>query len=290
VTANAAGHIPSSYTQFLDAAGLAGARIGVFSRLNDRDVADPQVVALVEAAVARMQALGAVVVELPEIPMLPYFDAVATTYPSLEYEGNRYLESLGDDAPHSSVREMFASGQVAPYVTVFEPLLRGDIPPEEDPLFEQLLQYREDMQTAVLDVIDAAAIDAIVYPTSLQTAPLIGDPLHGLVGADVGLNTDLSPVLAWPAITVPGGFTPDGLPVGIEFMGRAFSEGRLIQLAYAFEQATLHRRSPSLVPEPSACAISCLAVAWLASSARLRRRRRSPLTTRAHGCNKNAIR
>jgi len=61
-------------------------------------------------------------------------------------------------------------------------------------------------------------------------------------------NTYLAPALAFPALTVPAGFTTDGLPVGIEFMGRAFSEGTLLRLAYAYEQATHNRRPPASTP------------------------------------------
>ena len=52
----------------------------------------------------------------------------------------------------------------------------------------------------------------------------------------------------WPALTVPAGFTPDGLPIGIEFLGRPFTEGMLIRFGYAFEQATGHRRPPESAP------------------------------------------
>jgi amidase len=266
-TADSTQHIPPSYTDSLNSNGLAGARIGIFRQLVDRDAADPNVLALFDAAVDQMQALGAEVVDLPEIMGLPDGDPLATTYPSLEYDMNRYLESLGDQAPHPDTRAIFQSGQLAPYVQIFEAFLRGDIPPEEDDLFSDVLLFKGAIQSAVLGVMDAAEVDAVVYPTSLTIAPEVGNPVYGLEMEDVGLNTDLSPVLGWPSITVPGGFTFDGLPMGIEFMGRAWSEGRLLELAFAYEQATLHRQSPTLVPEPTALGLAglgcgCLAV-WM---------------------------
>jgi len=63
-----------------------------------------------------------------------------------------------------------------------------------------------------------------------------------------GDNRSLSANLAWPAITVPMGFTAEGLPAGVELLGRPFSEPRLLGLAYAFEQATKHRRPPGTTP------------------------------------------
>jgi Asp-tRNA(Asn)/Glu-tRNA(Gln) amidotransferase A subunit family amidase len=64
----------------------------------------------------------------------------------------------------------------------------------------------------------------------------------------LGTNRSLSPSLAFPALTVPAGFTSDGLPVGIEFMGRMFSEATLLKLGYAYEQGTHNRRAPALTP------------------------------------------
>jgi Asp-tRNA(Asn)/Glu-tRNA(Gln) amidotransferase A subunit family amidase len=63
-----------------------------------------------------------------------------------------------------------------------------------------------------------------------------------------GNNRRLSPVIGFPAMTVPAGFTTDGLPIGLEFMGRAFTEPTLFRFAYAYEQGTHHRRAPTLTP------------------------------------------
>ncbi len=67
-------------------------------------------------------------------------------------------------------------------------------------------------------------------------------------GYSRGDNRGLSPSLGWPALTVPMGFTAEGLPAGLEFLGRPWSEPTLLGYAYAFEQATRHRRPPTTVP------------------------------------------
>jgi Asp-tRNA(Asn)/Glu-tRNA(Gln) amidotransferase A subunit family amidase len=80
----------------------------------------------------------------------------------------------------------------------------------------------------------------------IPSQPLtIADP--AAVG-DLGNNRRLAPLIGFPALSVPAGFTPEGLPVGIEFLGRQFSEGQLFTLGYAFEQATHHRRPPMTTP------------------------------------------
>jgi Asp-tRNA(Asn)/Glu-tRNA(Gln) amidotransferase A subunit family amidase len=76
-----------------------------------------------------------------------------------------------------------------------------------------------------------------------------GDMINPLLDTSgIGNNRRLSPILGFPAMTVPAGFTSDGLPVGIEFMARPFAEGTLLKFGYAYEQATHHRKPPALAP------------------------------------------
>ena len=82
---------------------------------------------------------------------------------------------------------------------------------------------------------------ALAYPTLRRTAAKIGEPQSGG-------NCAASAASGLPAVTVPAGFADDGMPVGIEFLGRPFSEPDLLKIAYAYEQATRHRRPPSLTP------------------------------------------
>jgi len=95
-------------------------------------------------------------------------------------------------------------------------------------------------------------LDAIVYATFDHPPTLIApDVLTNPRPADGygrGDNRSLSPAIGFPALTVPAGFTPDTLPVGLEFLGRPFSESMLLGFGFAFEQATHHRRAPSLTP------------------------------------------
>ena len=91
-------------------------------------------------------------------------------------------------------------------------------------------------------------LDAIVHKTVEHQPTLIsegvGPPYYDMRGA-THINTFLVYV---PSISVPAGFTSDGLPVGITFLGRPFSDGTMIKLAYAYEQSTNHRHSPSATP------------------------------------------
>jgi Asp-tRNA(Asn)/Glu-tRNA(Gln) amidotransferase A subunit family amidase len=97
-------------------------------------------------------------------------------------------------------------------------------------------------QESLLKVMAEHDLDALIYPTSAEPAGKIGE------GQNSGVNNRLSPFSGFPAITVPAGFTNGGLPVGVEFLGKAFDEGTLIKLAYSYEQGTLHRKAPTLTP------------------------------------------
>ena len=102
---------------------------------------------------------------------------------------------------------------------------------------------RERLRVAVTALMDSLRLDALVYPTWSNVPRLIGD-----LNTPHGDNSQLfSPLTGFPAITVPMGYTRElTLPAGISFFGRAWSEGRLITLAYGYEQATKHRRAPGL--------------------------------------------
>ena len=88
--------------------------------------------------------------------------------------------------------------------------------------------------------MDAAKVDAVIYPTWSNAPRKVGD-----MQSPAGDNSQiLSPQTGFPAITVPMGFTYNSLPAGLTFLGRLFSEPELIKLSYAYEQATRHRHPP----------------------------------------------
>jgi Asp-tRNA(Asn)/Glu-tRNA(Gln) amidotransferase A subunit family amidase len=116
----------------------------------------------------------------------------------------------------------------------------------------QILRLAEDTRQIVLGQMAENKLDALVYATfDHQPQEIASDVMTKSVVEDVaglGNNRRLSPILGFPAITVPAGFTTDGIPVGIEFMARPFAEGTLFRFGYAYEQATHHRKPPSLTP------------------------------------------
>jgi amidase len=259
VTAEAVGHIPQTYTQALDANGLRGARIGII-----REPLDPRADtnseefkagrAVMERAIGDMRRLGAEIVDMTPIPDLAARSAKLYDDNQFETEAavNAYL-AQHKNAPVKTLSEILLSGKVVPWRQ--RSLMNAVGRSTSDPGYLQLLLAREQLRQTVLARMADQRLDALAYATFDYPPPKI--PADALTrttfdSTGPGNNRRLSPVLGLPAITVPAGFTGNDLPIGLELMGRAFTEPLLLKLAYAYEQGTKHRRPPATTPAVAA--------------------------------------
>jgi len=241
------------YSKFLDANGLKGARIGV---VRDKLFGySPAADRLAEAAIADMKKQGAVIVDPANIPTLGQFDDSELEVLLYEFKADlpKYFTRLGPSAPIHSLKDIIAfneahKDQELPYFGQ-ELMTRAE---QKGPLTSSayraaLAKNRRMSRTLGIDAVMAKyKLDALVAPT--------GGPawLIDLVTGDHFSPDEVSPstvaaVAGYPHITVPMGYFR-GLPMGISFFGRAWSEATLIKLAYAYEQATKHRRPPTFAP------------------------------------------
>ena len=204
-----------------------------------------QVRGLVDRALADLEALGAVVVDPVVIPDLrsAQHAYVGNTYET-EQAMNAYLEGHSG-APFKTVRDILLSGIVTPWRA--KGLMNVVGKSTDDPRYLRILQARERLRRSVLTVMADYELDALVYATfDHQTTVIAPDALTNADTEDayaLGNNRYLSPVIGFPALTVPAGFTTDRLPVGVEFLGRPFTEALLLRLGFAYEQGT-HRHEP----------------------------------------------
>ena len=242
-TAASIGHVPKSYTDSLQLAGLRGARIGLLTNLLGTDPADAEVTTVVRAAIDQMKAQDAEVVEVT-IPglnelMLDRMNGFLILSQDFKFDFNAYL-AAHPTAPVRTLEEVLASGKFHPSL---ETGLRGSQAVDSRDTKEYLehIVKRDTLRQAILKAMADDRLDALAYPTIRRKANVVGQ-------VQPGTNCHLSANSGLPAIVVPGGFTPDGLPVGLELLGRAWSEPQLIKLAYAYEQATRHRRPPASTP------------------------------------------
>jgi len=255
VTAYAVGQVPATYTQFLASDGLRGARIGVIREPLDPR-ADPasadykQVRTVIDRAMADLTRLGAAVVDpvtIPEVKgrSLKVYDGNVF---ETEAATNKYL-AQHPNAPAKTLSEILLTGKVAPARARALMGLLGHTTDEAG--YAELLLIKEELRQAVLVAMADAQLDALVYATfdhSPVRIPPDATTRTTIDSTGPGNNRRLSPALGFPAMTVPAGFTADGLPVGLEFMARAFAEPTLFRLAYAYEQGTHHRRPPATTP------------------------------------------
>jgi len=241
---------PTDYSRFLDPNGLKGARIGVVR--NKYFGSSPATDALAEAAIAAMKQQGAIIVDPANIPTLGKFDDGEFQVLLYEFKAdlNKYLTWLGAASPVHSLKDVIAfndahKDQEMPYFGQEIMAMAEQKGPLTDAKYVAALARNRQMARAL--GIDATMtkdkLDALFAPTS-GPAGLI-DLVNGDSGGGSSPSTVTS-VAGYPHITVPGGFHR-GLPVGMSFFGRAWSEPTLIKLAYAYEQATRHRKPPTFL-------------------------------------------
>jgi Asp-tRNA(Asn)/Glu-tRNA(Gln) amidotransferase A subunit family amidase len=247
-TAPADAHLPQDYLKALDRDGLKGARIGVLRAAFDSATTDAEVLRVFDRALADLRAAGATIIDPVPVPALTtqQSPAAADTCRSFKYEINRYLASHGDRVPVTSLAQVLASRRFHP--SVRRQLERAAEVPEHGPDSEACradTAWRQHVRNAVTAAMDAQRLDAFVYPTWSHPPRLIGD-----LNTPHGDNSQFfSPETGFPAIQVPMGYTRgDVLPAGLTLFGRAWSEPTLIRLAFAYEQATRHRRAPTSTP------------------------------------------
>lgn len=238
---------PGGYTQFLDRNSLQGARIGVLREpmgLDSEPDTDDfrKVTEVFDRAIGELQAAGAEVVDPITIPNLTKFLATRANRPSGGGGGGGGFggyNGANATAPFNSRVEMEESPE---YQQVF-PWVRDRIARPQLNYYEYLLA-RQDLRTSIMTLMADERLDAIVYKSVEHQPLLIADgikPPYPNMRGTPHLNAFLGNV---PALSVPAGVSTGKLPVGITFQGRPYAEGALIGLAYAYEQATHHRKPP----------------------------------------------
>ena len=253
---------PASYTSYLQRDGLQGKRIGVLRSYGGTDAfgSDPHINAVMTQALTDLRAQGA---ELVDPVDLPEFELVTTTMILAEFKDNieGYLAEV-PNAPRTTLLQIVTSGQVHPFI---EALITAAFAASDTSSDSYLANKakREPLRQYVESEMDRLGLDALVYPpvkapafgtlVELDVAAFLPDFIanpglgNGNINGVMQLNNcDFSSTTGLPSIVVPAGYSADAkpLPIGIEFFGRKWDEGRLFEIAYGYEQATKWRRRP----------------------------------------------
>jgi amidase len=245
-TAEAASGV--DYTRFLDAGAMRGARIGVARAVyfGYSEKAD----AIIENAIDTIRGLGAEVIDPANIPSAEHLTFLGTETTILLYEFkagiNAYLSQVGADVQVHSLADLIRfnddnAADEMPYFGQEFFLMAEEMGSLEDAGYLEALDMnrRRARQDGIDAVMNRYQLDALIMPTTnppWRRDPIVGDNIQGM-------GSTPAAQAGYPLVTVPAGFVHE-LPIGLLFTGRAFSEPTLIRLAYAFEQATKHRRVP----------------------------------------------
>ena len=251
ITAHGAAHIDGgTYKRFLDAEGLRGARLGILrepigigSEPNSEDFA--KVDAAFSRSISELRSAGAVVVDPLVIPDLQQLLANRGGRPGDNAEAFATYFGRSRNPPFKSIEAMMAAPDYGKLTNFAKALFTGN---GDASRHYAHLVARDELMHRFLKVMTDQDLDAIVLKTNEHQPTLIEDgtnpPFVNTKGAWF-MNTFLVYV---PVVAVPAGFTADDLPVGITFMGRPYDDGAMLKLAYAYEQATHHRRPPRTTP------------------------------------------
>jgi amidase len=242
--ATAAAEIHHDYSANLTADGLSGKRIGVL-RSYDGAGSNPKVEEIYEASIAALKAQGAVIVDDINIETGNMYDDENEVFLyELKADLEAYFEASG--APVDTLADVIAFNKA--HADTVMPIFGQDyflLSQEKGPLtdeayLEALADSRRAARAGIDGALDEHSLDALIAPTN-GPAWMI-DHVNGDSGSI--FSSSLAAVSGYPNITVPAGFV-SGLPIGLSFIGKSWNEKQLIEMAYAFEQATGVRRAPA---------------------------------------------
>lgn len=244
ITSQGKGQAPPNYTDFLDAGGLQGARIGVLRELSDADP-HPEIAIIFDQALADLAKLGATVIDplvIPNFAELRREQWCETFRSDLENFLSTYVKNdsivtledivrIGTKSDYARENIAFSLNQAGRY---------GEDPAPCSDAYTDV--RRVAFRAAIEATMDSLQLDAIVYPSWNHPAARIDNFEEGYLGDNSQI---ICPHTGQPGFTVPMGYVKSGLPAGLQFLGRMFDELTLVRLCYAYEQGTLHRRPPT---------------------------------------------
>jgi amidase len=246
------------YAAHLRPGALRGARIGVLrSAFGDDHKADEaEVNAVIETALSELRAAGAELVDPVDVPRLSEeLGETMLYFHQSRHDINAFLATR--DLGYRDISDVVAAGSVWPTLILAMAIAAGPTDPFDDASYGRRRLRRDALFTTVAGIFADHRLDAIVFPDVRIAAPARADVDAGRweespVGVTHPLrsafpvNTGIASHARLPAISVPAGVTSSGMPVGMEFLGRRFSELTLLRLAYDYESITGRHRLPAL--------------------------------------------
>jgi amidase len=254
VTRDAAGHdVPpsGSFAASLDRGALTGARVGLLRQRFVGFTGEREIATMMDTVATEIRAAGATVVEVNVPDIEARYRAARNAEPgALKAAWNAYLSrgaSADPKAKAVTLEDLLASGKLAPasarrFEAALAPTPTGDELRDAIRLFTQ---SREAFRTFFENVMERDRLDALLYPANLARPHTHEGGLERF-GGEPSTCAE-SAMTGLPQVTVPGGFIGGRYPFGVSWLGRLWSDARMLSLAYSYEQATHHRRPPPTV-------------------------------------------
>jgi Asp-tRNA(Asn)/Glu-tRNA(Gln) amidotransferase A subunit family amidase len=238
-TRESQGHIPRTYNGSVGDAGLGDVTIGVLPPLFGAAPEDAEVGHIVREALEDIRSLGAGIVEIPFPGLEELLQNTSVINAEFKFDLADFLSKY-PAAPVHSLAEILQGGAYHPAV---EGVLRraSETASRDAESYRATLARRTAAREAVLAAMHDNGITAFVYPTLRRKPASIGQP-------QAGSNCQLSAATGLPALSMPAGYTTDGLPVGMDLLGGPWTEPALLKVAYAYERLVAPRRAPKTTP------------------------------------------
>ncbi|MDS0261132.1 amidase [Haloarcula sp. S1CR25-12] len=245
------GGSPGSCVSAIDGTGLDGARLGVVRDVfgSDADPTAAPVTSVVETALSTMSEAGAELVDPVGIPGLQErLDTSSLHALQPKRDIDAFLAGL-ERPPVDSVAELHRKGAYHEGLELFETIAAAPEDPTTVPDYWERVAAQESLRETLVYLLADRDLDALVFPDVQVVPPRHAELRSGdLTRADYPVNTVISSQSSCPGISMPAGFTDDGLPVGVELLGAPHSEATLVGMAAAYERRAQTRRPPATAP------------------------------------------
>ena len=221
-----------------------GTRIGILREAfgSEDNPESAQVNEVVNQAIVKMEESGATVIDPIAIPDLENYNNETALYlTQSKHDIDKFIKRKSD----RSIDDIFESNQYHPLLDLFKGIVGGPKNPEDDPNYYRQLKAQDEFKREIENVMAKNELDAILFP-DVQILPPTKKELHDEKWTVLTFptNTLISSQTGLPSISMPGGFTKEGLPVGVQILGKSFDEATLLKIAHSYEQYAKPRKGP----------------------------------------------
>lgn len=232
----------------LAADAIYGARIGILRSAFSLE--DSLINTIMDEAIYKLESHGALIVDPVEVSDLENRIENSKLYDiQIAHDLNSFISSR-KGTPVKSISSIVSAGMYNELIDILEYISTNNLKPEDHLDYYRMRFGQSDLKRAIIEAMASSEVDVLLYPISRILPPLKSDIVNRKwAGIGFPVNSFISSHSGCPSIAIPAGLTPEGLPVGLELLGKPFEEQRLLNLAYSFEKISRTRKAPLTTPD-----------------------------------------